>query len=148
MQKNEMNLIDGFKAAFTFLSSVIFVISVCFLGRWRSKAQIYFACLKIFVFVSSTFRLVLGVQVVLIALQGCERAAGTFKRAHWSRKRNEAEIKENSSRLTNISPSHHLSNQSSWMSAAQNPRTSWTCSIATCCVCLRIIKWNITFITD
>lgn len=44
-----MNLIDGLKAAFSFLSSVFIVISVCFLGRlFFSRLRIAHLCLLIF----------------------------------------------------------------------------------------------------
>lgn len=67
-----MNLIVGLKAAFSFLSSVFIVISVCFLGRFQqiaislSTSTTHLLFVFVFVFLS---RLVLGVQVVSASLQ-------------------------------------------------------------------------------
>jgi len=42
-----MNLIDGLKAAFSFLSSVSIVVSVCFLGRFEDFLRKVFSCSRL-----------------------------------------------------------------------------------------------------
>lgn len=78
-----MNLVEGLKAAFSFLSSVFIVISVCFLGSFDKFKNFPSMSHLLFAFFppKKYFRLVPGVQVVPTPIQSRARVAGSAERA-------------------------------------------------------------------
>lgn len=147
-----MNLIEGLKAAFSFLSSVFIVITVCFLGiffwafNFFTDDSFLSFCLLCFQAGSwcisfSSFALKLFAscwvswtsQLIRATIQNQSR--GKF-----------VAIKKKEKILIFIDIQNTLT--AKWTFDAQNLKIWWTCSTAICFVCPKIIRWSIISTMD